>query len=60
MVGDQPNDRRPAPTTSIEALRRILETVDRGKQPHAYGVLREQLDEAIGRKMTDQAKRRRP
>jgi len=59
VAGDPPSDRITAPATSIAALRRILETVDQGKQPHAYGVLRAQLDEAIGRKMSDQAKRRR-
>jgi hypothetical protein len=59
VAGEHHSEHHPAPATSIAALRRILETVDAGKQPHAYGVLRAQLDEAIGRKMTDQAKKRR-
>jgi hypothetical protein len=43
-----------APRTSIAALRRILETIDPREQPHAYAVLRGQLDDAIARKMAAQ------
>jgi hypothetical protein len=59
VAGEPHSQKFPPPTTSIAALRRILETVDEGTQPHAYGVLRAQLDEAIARKMTDQVSKRR-
>jgi hypothetical protein len=44
----------PPPGTSIAALRRILQTIDPGEQPHAYAVLRAQLDDAIARKLAAQ------
>jgi len=60
MPAERAHEGPPAPTTSIAALRRILQTIDPKEQPHAYAVLRAQLDDAIGRKMADSSDRRRP
>jgi hypothetical protein len=50
-------DRRPEhprpPKVSIEALRQILSTIDPKTQPRAYETMRNQLDDAIARKLRE-------
>jgi hypothetical protein len=41
------------PRVSIDALRKILSTIDPKTQPRAYETMRNQLDDAIARKLNE-------
>jgi hypothetical protein len=45
------------PRVSIDALRQILSTIDPKTQPRAYEAMRNQLDDAIARKLKESPRR---